>query len=68
MFHIDTKVSDRTLYLGVAKEGLYRPQVTGRLIDDGGLRSPHGMRTIILTGQTDARYPFVRKSLINCED
>jgi hypothetical protein len=55
---LDAKVSDRALHLGVAKEQLNRPEVSGSPIDQGRLGSTQRMSAEQRRVETDAGDPL----------
>lgn len=56
--------TDCILDLCVAKQDLDRSKVAGGLIDHGSLRSPQGMRSVILPTKPKCGHPFIDKSSV----
>ncbi len=52
----------RVLNLGMAKQDLDRSKVTSCLIDHGSLRSPKGMRPVVLPTQPNSSDPLIDQS------
>jgi hypothetical protein len=61
---LDAQISHRALDLRVAEEQLNRPQVAGALVDQGRLRSTHGMRRVFEQVETDAADPLGNEARI----
>src|SRR5688572_876008 len=59
--HIDAKVSNGVLDVGVPEQDLHGPQVSGRFVNERRLCSPHRMRAIFAAIQANRRDPFVNK-------
>jgi hypothetical protein len=64
IINLDTKIANRALDLGMAKEQLDGPQIAGAAIDHGGLGPPQGMRAEQARIETDAAYPVANKPRI----
>lgn len=47
---------------GMTKQDLDRSKAAGGLIDHGSLRSPQGMRAVILPTQPNRRHPLIDRS------
>jgi hypothetical protein len=62
ILNIDAEIPDCVLNLGMAKQDLDRSKVTSCLIDHGSLRSPKGMRAVILPTQPDSSDPLINQS------
>ena len=61
---LDAKVSDRALYLGVAKEQLHRAKVPGSPVDQSRLRAPQRVGAEQRRVQTDAGDPLRQQASI----
>jgi hypothetical protein len=48
----------------MAQQDLDCPEISGCLVNDRRLGPPKGMGPIVLTGQTNSRYPFINKPCI----
>jgi len=53
----NTKVSDRAVHLGVAKQELHRPQVAGLSVNQGSLCSPQRVRPVPARIEADRGHP-----------
>ncbi|QTU95635.1 hypothetical protein J7U39_14415 [Rhizobium sp. NLR16a] len=60
ILNVDAKIPDRVLDLGMAKQDLDR-RLPGLRVR-GGLRSPQGMRPVILPTEADRRHPLIYQS------
>lgn len=62
VFYVDAQIAHGAIDLGVTEENLNGAQITGRLVNNGGLRSPKRVRSVILRWQADADHPFSHKT------
>lgn len=62
ILHVNAEIPDCVLDLGMAKQDLDRSKVAGGLIDHGSLRSPQGMRAVILPTKPNRRHPLIDES------
>lgn len=62
ILNIDAEIPDCVLNLGMAKQDLDRSKVTSCLIDHGSLRSPKGMRPVVLPTQPNSSDPLIDQS------
>jgi hypothetical protein len=62
ILYINAEIPDCVLDLGMAKQDLDRSKVAGGLIDHGSLRSPQGMRTVILSTKPVPSDPLIDQS------
>jgi hypothetical protein len=59
VFDIDAEIADCAFDLSVTQQDLNCPEVAGNLVNDGRLRPPQRMRSIIFSTETDPSHPFV---------
>jgi len=64
IINLDTKIANRALDLGMAKEQLDCPQIAGAAIDHGGFGPAQGMRAEQARIETDAVYPIANETRI----
>jgi hypothetical protein len=62
ILNVDAEIPDCVLNLGMAKKDLDRSKVTSGLVDHGSLRSPEGMRAVILPTQPNRSNPLIDQS------
>lgn len=59
ILNVDAEIPHCVLDLGMAKQDLDRPKVAGSLVNHRSLRSPQGMRTVVLPTKPDRRHPLI---------
>lgn len=64
ILHVDTKVSDRVLYLGVTEQYLDHTDIARRPVDHRCLRAAKRVSSIFLRAQTDRGHPLVNEACI----
>lgn len=67
VLHVDTKISDRVLNLGVTEQDLDGADVARRLVDHGRLRASERVSAIFLLAEADRGHPLVdQASILPC--
>ncbi len=57
--HLDAEVTDRAFELGMSEQQLDRAQVLGPAVDQGRLRSPQRMRSVLRAVQSYLPHPAI---------
>lgn len=59
ILNVDPEIPDRVLDLGVTKQNLDRPQISGCPVDHGRLGAAHGVGAVVFRPQPDRGDPFI---------